>query len=60
MLDCKEQTLDCLAVAIKSLFFFLSLSPTLVSSCVVYRMNGALNEAIDRNSERLCLSVAKG
>lgn len=59
-LSCTEQTLSCLAVAIRSLFFPFSSPLALVSSCVVYKMNGALNEAIDRNSERLCLSVTKG
>lgn len=59
-LSCREQTLNCLAVAIRSLFFPFSSPLTLVSSCVVYKMNGALNEAMDRNSERLCLSVTKG
>lgn len=59
-LNCREQTLNWLAVAIRSLFFPFSSPLTLVSSCVVYKMNGALNEAIARNSERLCLSVTKG
>lgn len=59
-LSCREQTLNCLAVAIRCLFFPFSSPLTLVSSCVVYKMNGALNEAIDRNSERLYLSVTKG
>jgi len=68
MLCCTEQTLNCLAVASRSLFFFFGgdfffplpfFPPTLVSSCVVYKMNGALNELIDGNSERLCLSVTK-
>lgn len=60
MLDCREQTSDCLAVAIKSLFFFL-LSPTLVSSCVVYKMNGALNEGIEQwEAVSLCCKGLRG